>query len=128
MVAPEKIYGTYIAVEIDETEFSNHFELKIYSDQELIKFDFIMKTEGNFGSVGKNWYGKGIFRADHLVLIVEMEKDWTYIKSDDDYVEHNRPKNENLPVEIYTDEDRVVVYHIDLDRYILMNKIKNEKS
>lgn len=124
MIIKEKIFGTYRAVEQDETEFSNVFELHIFTENENIKFKFDMKTEGNFGNVGKSWYGKGIFRSDHLALIIEEETDWTYIKVDDELVKDSRPKNEPLPVEIYTDEGRVIVYHKNLDRYILLKKNK----
>lgn len=120
----EKIFGKYIAEEIDDTEFSNKFELTIYQKNKQIRFDFIMKTEGNFGMVGTSWYGKGIFRSDHLALIIEKEKDWTYIKKDDETIEHSKLKNESLPIEIYTDENRVIVYHRNLERYILLKKEK----
>ncbi|MBN2892227.1 MAG: hypothetical protein JXL97_10190 [Bacteroidales bacterium] len=128
MIEKEKIFGLYTATEKDESEFSNNFELKIFQQNEDIKFEFIMKTLGNFGVVGKSWFGKGIFRSDHLALIIEKECDWTFIKEDDETIEYTRDKNQILPIEIYTDEARVIVYHIDIDRYILLNKVKKENE
>lgn len=125
MVNIEDIIGRYTSHENDgKSEFSNNFVLKISMLNEQIKFDFEMKTEGKFGIIGKNWYGIGIFRSDHLALIIERENDWTYTVDDDERVEFIREKNESLPIEIYTDEDKVIVYHKNLDRYILLNKEK----
>lgn len=125
MVKIEDILGKYTSYENDgKSEFANNFVLTISKTNEQIKFNFEMKTEGKFGIIGKNWYGTGIFRSDHLALIIEKENDWTYTSDDDERVEFIREKNESLPVEIYTDEDRVVVYHKNLDRYILLNKEK----
>lgn len=125
MIQIEDILGKYTSYENDgKSEFANNFVLTISKTNEQIKFEFEMKTEGKFGIVGKNWCGTGIFRSDHLALIIEKENDWTYTTDDDERVEFIREKNESLPVEIYTDEDRVVVYHKNLDRYILLNKEK----
>jgi len=121
----DEIIGKYKASEREENaEFWNNFELEIYKINQQIKFNFEMKTEGSFGIVGKNWYGKGIYRSDHLALIIEQEKDWTFIQEDDDLTEYMRAKNESLPVEIYTDEEKVVVYHKNIDRFILLKKVK----
>jgi len=123
MVKLDDILGKYSTSEKDgKSGFANNFILIIFKKEEQIKFNFEMRTVGSFGIVGKNWYGIGIFRSDHLALIIEKESDWTYTKDDDEKVEFARSKNESLPIEIYTDEERVVIYHKNLDRYILLNK------
>ncbi len=118
------IIGIYKAFEKEkDSEFSNNFQLKIFTtERKEIKFDFEMKTEGKFGVIGKNWYGKGIYRSDHLALVIEKEKDWTLLQTDKKTVEYLRDKNESLPIEIYTEQGRVIVYHKNLDRYILLKK------
>lgn len=125
MVNIEDILGRYTSYERDgKSEFANNFELKIFRKHDQIKFVFEMKTEGGFGIVGTTWYGTGIYRSDHLALIIEKESDWTYLIADNERTEVFRDKNESLPIEIYTDENRVVVYHKNIDRYILLNKDK----
>ena len=119
----EKILGVYRTVETDETEFSNVFELNIYVKNDQIYFVLVMKTEGNFGVVGRSWLGKGVFRSDHLALVIRKEKDWTYIIDDDEIVENTQDKNESLPIEIYTDDERVIVFHKNIERYITLNKV-----
>jgi hypothetical protein len=119
----EKILGTYYLEETDENSpFANSFTLKLYVKENQIKFDFIMVTSGKFGKVGKDWYGKGIFRNDHLALIIEKEKDWTYTVEDDETAEYLREKYETLPIEIFTEEQKVIVYHKDMDKYLTLYK------
>ncbi len=119
-----EIIGKYVALEHEDgSQFSNKFELSIFIEKEHIKFDFEMRTEGKFGVIGKNWYGKGIYRSDHLALVIEKEKDWTFTSDDDETMEYLREKNESLPVEIYTEENKAIVYHKNLDRYISLNKV-----
>ncbi len=119
----DDILGIYKATEKESnSEFSNDFILKLYKENNSIKFDFIMTTQGNFGKIGKNWYGKGIFRSDHLALIIEQEKDWTYTANDNKTTEYLRDKYESLPVEIYTEEEKAIIYHKNLNRYIILKR------
>ena len=119
----DDILGTYRATEKeDNSEFSNDFILKLYQKEDSIKFDFVMTTQGNFGKIGKNWYGKGFFRNDHLALIIEQEKDWTYTVNGNKTTEYLRDKYETLPIEIYTDEEKAIVYHKNIDRYIILKR------
>ena len=120
----KNILGIYRKIEKDETEFSNVFELTIFSENDQINFILVMKTQGNFGTVGKSWLGKGFFRSDHLALIIKKEKDWTHIIEDNETIENTIEKNESLPIEIYTDEKKVIVYHKNIERYISMKKVK----
>ncbi len=118
-----KIFGTYFWEEADENSlFANSFTLRLYDEKGLIKFDFIMVTSGKFGKVGKDWYGTGIFRNDHLALIIEKEKDWTYTADDNETTEYLTEKYEPLPIEIFTEEKKVIVYHKDMDKYLTLYK------
>jgi hypothetical protein len=121
----EKILGIYKAKVSDGEKaiFSNEFELNIYQANNEILFTFIMKTKGAFGVIGKNWYGKGVFRSDHFALVIENEKDWTYTKSDNKTVEYLRKKHETLKIEIYTDENKAIVYHVSFDNYLTLEKV-----
>jgi len=121
----EKILGVYKAKVSDGEKaiFANEFELNIYQEKDEIHFEFIMKTTGSFGIIGKNWYGKCVYRSDHFALVIENEKDWTYTKSDDKKVEFEKKKFETLPIEIYTDENKAIVYHVSFDNYLSLEKV-----
>jgi hypothetical protein len=128
MTELNEIFGTYKTSEKDKnSKFSNNFILKLYEKQDAIHFDFIMITSGDFGKIGKDWYGKGIFRNDHFALIIEQERDWTYTKSDDKTTEYKIEKHESLPIEIYTEESKVIIYHKYLNKYISLYKETEEQ-
>ena len=122
------IIGTYRATEkLGELPFNNEFLLKIYKENEKIKFDLKMITNGEFGKVGKTWIGSGIFRFPHLSLIIEKEKDWIFDEEKNETVTYERDKKEALPVEIYTENNSyVVIYHKVIDRLVTLYKINEE--
>jgi len=124
MELKDDIFGVYKKVENtnDSDLFSNEFILKLYKKNEFVKFEFIMTTKGDFGKVGKDWCGKGIFRNDHFALIIEKERDWTYMVEEDETTEYLQDKNEILPIELYTDEEKVIVYHKSFNKYITLLK------
>jgi len=125
---PEETFGTYKAVEKDsDSEFFNEFELKIFRVKDEIKFILIMTTNGNFGTIGKDWLGKGIYRNDHLALIIETEIDWTYLNEDHEKSIYEREKHESLPIEIYTDQGIAVIYHKSIDNFIELKKVEDSE-
>ncbi|MEA3452202.1 MAG: hypothetical protein U9Q83_09925 [Bacteroidota bacterium] len=124
MELDDNIFGVYKKTEneFDSVSFSNEFILKLHKKDKLVKFEFIMTTKGNFGKVGKDWYGKGVFRNDHFALIIEEERDWTYVSENNEITEYLRKKNEILPIELYTEERKVIVYHKNFNKYITLLK------
>lgn len=123
----EQIIGTYKAHEYDiKSPFWNNFVLNIFKKENQIFFTFEMTTEGAVGKIGKVWEGRGFLRADHLALVIDYEIDWIFTSDDNQISEHRTPKNESLPVEIYTVSDSIIVYHKYIDRYIELKKINEQ--
>ena len=126
----DDIIGNFKTIEkLGDLPFYNEFLLKIYKENDKIKFEFKMTTNGEFGIVGKTWLGIGIFRFPHLSLIIEKEKDWIFDEEKNETVTYERNKKEALPVEIYTgDNSYVVIYHKVIDRLITLYKQKSMPS
>ena len=123
----DDILGTYKATEkLGDLPFHNEFLLKIYRENEKIKFNLKMTTNGEFGIVGKTWIGSGVYRFPHISLIIEKEKDWIFDEEKNETVTYERDKKEALPVEIYTDNAYVVIYHKVIDRLVTLYKIDEE--
>lgn len=120
----EETFGTYktIIKDVNNSEFFNEFELKIYEKNSEIKFKLVMTTNGEFGTIGQDWLGKGVFRNDHLALIIEKEVDWTFLKDDNEKVSYEKEKYEPLPIEIYTEQGIVIIYHKSIDSFIELQR------
>ena len=120
-----KILGRYYLKEQDHPDFANEFILDLYKKDGKIRFNLEMVTLGNFGKVGRNWIGIGIFRADHFVLIIERELDWAMAKEDKEKTVNESQNVETLPIEIYPMDKEIIVYHRKIERQLHLKKIKS---
>ncbi len=122
-----KIYGEYSFKEEDDSEFRNEFFLKLFSiNNDKIKFELEMITNGSFGKIGRTWLGAGIFRADHFAMIIEKELDWILLAKDKDKTVNENNLFKSLPLEIYPYEKKLILYHKKIDKQLHFKKIENQ--
>jgi len=125
-----KIYGKYYFKEIDDnSEFNNEFYLNLFSnDDDKIKFDLEMITNGSFGKIGRTWIGAGVFRADHFAMIIEKELDWILMTKDKERTVSENIYFKTLPIEIYPYEKKLILYHKKIDKQLHFTKIKPDNE
>jgi len=124
-----KIYGKYYFKEEDDSEFNNEFFLNLFSNEDdKIKFDLEMITNGDFGKIGKTWTGTGVFRLDHFAMIIEKELDWIIMTKDKDLTVNENVYFKTLPIEIYPYEKKLILYHKKIDKQLHFTKVEPNKK
>jgi len=117
-----KLIGKYYFIEQGTENFSNEFILEIYEEDIKLVFRLEMIVNGNFGKIGKTWFGMCVDRDDFVSLIAEKEIDWTFTVMDNKKTENSKSIFEVLPLEVLYNQTNIVIHIIKVHKKIKLIK------
>ncbi len=119
------IEGKYFSANEEKPEgFYNEYELIIKKDKEEWRFELDMTTNVPQGTMGVTWEGKLVNRADHFAIIIQKQTDWIQLKNDKQPIKHSKKTFETVPVEVYPEEDKIIIYHKNFPHSLELYKVE----
>ncbi len=119
-----KLKGKYYSQILDEKSgMYNEYIFEIQGDKKPLKFSLDMSTVSGKGTMGIRWEGNLIDRGDHFAIIIRKEIDWvkTPLRK---IVSHQKEKNDSAKIEIYPDEEKILIYHKSFPKLLVLHKIE----